>query len=131
MTGSLGDVVRRFYEAAAAGDLTTIEGCFSPDAIWYVPGDSALSGAHRGWQAIRDDFGQFFARSGGEVKIRLIDLCVGDKYAVAIQHAAGEHEGRTIDMTACQVIAVRNGKITEVRGHYFDPRALTDFFGSR
>jgi ketosteroid isomerase-like protein len=131
-SSDVGDVVRRFYEAAAAGDLATIEGFLSPDAIWYVPGDSALSGTHRGWLAIRDDFfGQFFARSGGEAEIRLNDICVGDKYAVAIQHATGDHEERTLDLTACQVITVQNSKITEVRGHYFDPRALTDFFGPR
>jgi ketosteroid isomerase-like protein len=125
-----GDVVRRVYEALAARDMALIESCFAPDSVWYVPGDSALSGAHRGWPAIRDEFfGRFLALSGGKVTNRLVDICVGERFVVAVQHATGEHDGRVLDLTACQVIQIRDGKIAEVRGHYYDTNALTTFFG--
>lgn len=125
-----GDVVRRVYEALAARDMALMESCFAADAVWYVPGDSALSGEHRGWPEIRDKFfGRFLALSGGKVTNRLVDLCVGERFVVAIQHATGEHEGRALDLTACQVVQVREGKVVEVRGHYFDTSALTAFFG--
>lgn len=48
-------VVRRFYEALAAGGLAAAGKCFREDAIWHLPGTSRIAGTHRGWPAIRDD----------------------------------------------------------------------------
>jgi ketosteroid isomerase-like protein len=50
------DTVRRFYRAVADRDLAASESCFTPDAVWYLPGKSAIAGDHHGWPAIRDDF---------------------------------------------------------------------------
>ena len=48
--------VRRFYAAFADRDLETMRACFTPDAVWYLPGRGAIAGEHRGWAAIYDDF---------------------------------------------------------------------------
>jgi ketosteroid isomerase-like protein len=50
------DVVRRFYAAVAERDLHAAGACFAEDAVWTLPGQSSIAGAHRGWTAIRDDF---------------------------------------------------------------------------
>jgi len=31
-----------------------VQSCFASGAVWYLPGNSAIGGAHRGWPAIRD-----------------------------------------------------------------------------
>ena len=127
-----GDIatVRRLFVAVATRDLAAVEACFHQDAVWHLPGTSALAGAHRGWAAIRDDL---FARqgplSGGTFRAQLLDLAVGDEYIVAVAHATAEHEGRQLDQTVCQLMRVLDGKIVEVRGHYSDEAALNAFWG--
>ena len=131
MTVSDSDIatVRRFYAAFAGHDLATAETCFTPDAVWYLPGRGALAGEHRGWRAIHDDF---LARtgplSGGTLRAGLVDVAAGSDFLVAIQHATAEHDGRRLDLTGCQLIRMEGGRIAEVRGHYSDQYAFDAFW---
>jgi ketosteroid isomerase-like protein len=123
------DVVQRFYKAMADRDLEAAGPCFAEDAVWTLPGQSSIAGTYRGWPAIRDDFlKQLGLRSGGTFKAGLLDVCAGDTYVIAVQHATAEHEGRTLDVTACQRMRIEDGRIVEVRGHYSDQRDLDNFW---
>ncbi len=86
--------VRRFYAAFATRDYTTMEACFTADAVWHLPGRGALGGDHHGWQAIHDDF---LARtgplSGGTLRAGLLDVAAGTDHIVAIQHATARARG--------------------------------------
>jgi ketosteroid isomerase-like protein len=122
-------LVRRFYAAVAERDLDAAGACFAEDAVWVLPGDSAIAGAHRGWAAIRDEFlAKLGPLSGGTFRARLMDVCVGDQYVVAVQHATADHEGRRLDVTGCQLMRIEDGRIVEVRGHYSDQRSLDEFW---
>jgi uncharacterized protein len=102
---------------------------FAADAVWVLPGDSSIAGAHRGWAAIRDEFlAKLGPLSGGTFRARLMDVCVGDQYVVAVQRATAEHDGRTLDVTACQLMRIEDGLIVEVRGHYSNQRSLDEFW---
>jgi hypothetical protein len=128
-----GDVetVRRFYAAFAARDLETVRQCFAPDAIWHLPGRGAIAGDHRGWDAIRDDFlARVGPLSGGTLRAELIDVAVGVDYVVAVQHATADHDGRHLDVTACQLIRMEGQCIAEVWGHYSDQYAFDAFWQS-
>ena len=123
------DVVRRLYKAFAESDLEAAGACFAAEAVWVLPGRSSVAGTHRGWAAIRDNFlAKHGPLSGGTLSVRLLDVCVGDQYLVAVQHATAEHDGRTLDVTGCQLMRLQDGRIIEVRGHYSDERALDDFW---
>ncbi|HEY7856946.1 MAG TPA: nuclear transport factor 2 family protein [Candidatus Nanopelagicales bacterium] len=123
------EVVQRLYDAVAERDLPAAAGCFAADAVWHLPGDSPISGDHVGWSAIRD---QFLSRlgplSGGSFRAELLDVAVGERYVVAVQHASGDHQGRRLDITGCQLITIVDGLISEVRGHYSDQAALDAFW---
>lgn len=132
MTVSSADVetVRRFYAAVTARDLATIEACFTPDAVWRLPGRSAISGDHRGWAGIRDGvLAKLGPLSGNTFRAELLDIAVGDRHVVAIQHATGDYQGRRLDVTGCQLMTMRDGLIDQMRGHYSDQRMLDDFWG--
>lgn len=123
------DVVRRLYSAVNERDLEAAAGCFAPDAEWVLPGDRPISGTHVGWAAI---FGDFLAKlgplSGGTFRAELLDVAVGERYVVAVQHATAELAGRSLDITGCQLMEIRDGRITRVRGHYSDQGALDRFW---
>jgi uncharacterized protein len=121
--------VRRFYAAFAARDFETVRTCFTPDAVWHLPGRSAISGDHRGWDAIYDDFlGRVGPLSGGSLRAGLMDVAVGADRIVAVQHATAEHDGRRLDVTGCQLIRMQGGLIAEVQGHYSDQYAFDSFW---
>jgi uncharacterized protein len=66
--------------------------------------------------------------SGGSLRAELIDVAAGSDYVVAVQHATADHEGRQLDVTACQLIRMEGGRIAEVRGHYSDQYAFDAFW---
>jgi ketosteroid isomerase-like protein len=45
-------LLRRAYEAFVRGDFATLNECFHEDVVWHVPGESLVSGAHRGREAL-------------------------------------------------------------------------------
>lgn len=123
------DVVRRLYEAVAERDLAKAESCFAPDALWHLPGHGPIAGDHVGWPAIRDGFlAKLGPLSGGTFKAELLDVAVGSRYIVAVQHATGNVAGRVLDITGCQLMHVEGGLIREVRGHYSDQGQLDAFW---
>jgi uncharacterized protein len=131
MSNSENDVatVRRFYAAFAGRDFETMPSCFTPDAVWHLPGRGAIAGDHQGWDAIRDDFlTRVGPLSGGTLRAELIDVAAGSDYIVAVQHATADHDGRHLDVTACQLIRMRGGRIADVRGHYSDQYAFDAFW---
>ena len=46
------DLVRRGYDAFSKGDADTLASIFSPDIVHSVPGESPISGDHKGPQEV-------------------------------------------------------------------------------
>jgi ketosteroid isomerase-like protein len=122
-------VVRRAYDALNARDPAAVAECFATDAVWHVPGRSAIAGSHRGLDALRRDFfDRLVSLSGGSFRADIMDITAGAHFVVAIQHATASFAGRTLDITACQMMRLENGKIVEVRSHYSDQYGLDSFW---
>ena len=123
-------VVRRFFAALAAGDLDAAGECLHEEAIWHFPGASRIAGTHRGWPAIRDNFlAKLGPLSRHTFRAEVLDVAVGAEYIVEFGTGTAEHAGRRLDVTVCQLMRIRGGKILEVRGHYSDQAALDAFWG--
>ena len=123
------DVVRRLYQAIADRDFVAAESCFTEDVVWHLPGTSPIAGDHRGWPQIRDNFmAKLGPLSGDTFRADLIDVAIGERFVVAVQHATASARGKVLDITACQLMTVRDGLIHEVRGHYSDQEALDAFW---
>ena len=123
------EVVRQFYQAVADGDLEAAGTSFGEHAVWMLPGGGPIAGEHRGWAAIHDDFlAKLDPLSGGTLRVDLIDVAVGDRHVVPVQHATAKHRGKWLDITGCQLMKIEGGKIVDVRGHYSDQYASDDFW---
>jgi ketosteroid isomerase-like protein len=109
------EVVRRFYQALAEGDTEAALDCFAPDAVWMLQG--AQPHRRPPGRPRRDP-----RRLPG------VDVAVGQRHVVAVQHATAEHRARRLDVTGCQLIPVEHGRIAEVRGHYSNHEALDAFW---
>jgi len=104
--------VRRLYDLFGRGDIAAAAECFAPDAVWVLPGRGPVAGTHRG---VREIYENFFARlaplSGGTFRAELLDVAVGERYVVAVQHATAERDGQRLDVTGCQLMRVEDGRI--------------------
>ena len=121
--------------AAATADGLPLLGQFAyyDAAVVHGPGtDPESFGGIRAAamkRAIRDDFlAKLGPLSGGTLRADLTDVCRGDRHVVAVQHATAHHDGRSLDVTACQLMRVENGRIAEARGHYSYQAALDAFW---
>jgi hypothetical protein len=117
------------YRAINDRDFAAAETCFAPDVLWHLPGASPIAGDHRGWAEIRDNFmSKLGPLSGDTFRAELLDVGVGERFIVTVQRATASHRGKSLDITACQLMTVHDGLIHEVRGHYSDQQALDNFW---
>ncbi|MFY9606148.1 MAG: nuclear transport factor 2 family protein [Thermoplasmata archaeon] len=122
------NAVRRLYDAFARNDEREIKDCFVHDAVWHLPGRSLIAGDHQGLDAVLKFLRKLRELSGGTFRAELTDVMANDRYAVALQHATGTRGAKRLDVTACQVMRIHEGRIAEVRGYYSDQYALDDFW---
>jgi ketosteroid isomerase-like protein len=123
------EVVRRLYAAVNGRDMAAAAACFTPDARWTLPGRSPIAGTHVGWDQIYDRFlAKLAPLSGGTFRAELLDVTLGERFVVAVQHATAALDGRTLDVTGCQLMEITDGRISRVRGHYSDQEALDSFW---
>jgi uncharacterized protein len=123
------EVVRRLYAAVNDQDMAAAAACFTPDARWTLPGRNPIAGTHVGWEQIHDRFlAKLAPLSGGTFRAELLDVALGERFVVAVQHATAALDGRTLDVTGCQLMEITDGRIARVRGHYSDQEALDSFW---
>jgi uncharacterized protein (TIGR02246 family) len=114
------DVVIRYVQAVADGDLDTIVASFTEDATWTYPGDVPLTGTWKGRDAIINDFlggatGGLFAADGAPT-VELTNVIAEGDQVVAEWTAKGVAKtGKVYDNACLGVFTVRDGKIASVR----------------
>ena len=124
------DILRQGYEAFSVGDMDTLRGLFTDDAVWHVAGHNQLSGERRGVDAILGYFGEIMEVTNGTFRIdQLVDVLANDDRAVGIHVSAGEKDGQTHHFSEVLVINMRDGKFAEAWEHEGDERAYDEFIG--
>lgn len=114
------DVVVRYVQAVADGDLDTITESFAEDATWTYPGDVPLTGTWTGRETIINDFlggatGGLF-RPEATPTIELVNMVAEGEQVVAEWTARGiAKTGKVYDNRCLGVFTVRDGTITSVR----------------
>lgn len=122
------DLVRRGYEAFGAGDMDTLRGLFTEDAVWHLGGSGGLSGDKQGLDAILAYFGELFTRSDGTIKVDLDDLIGGENHTVGFQRVHAQRNGAAIDLRTVIVFALKDGKVREVYEFPEDTAKAADFW---
>jgi ketosteroid isomerase-like protein len=104
------EVIKKGYDAFAAGDVETVMSLFDDSIEWVQPGESAISGTYHG----KGELGQFFARlaekSATATPRRFI--ADGDMVVALTDVAVGDERGQDAD-----VYTLRDGKTVRVQVH--------------
>ncbi|HZT92042.1 MAG TPA: nuclear transport factor 2 family protein [Gaiellaceae bacterium] len=114
--------------AAFGRDALAVARSLADDVVWRVPGDTVMSGEYRG----RDDVLRFLRRtrtqSAGTYRTELRYVAASGDYAVAVYHAKGERNGRTLDIEQALFCEIRGGVIADVTAVPFDYPAFSAFW---
>jgi len=102
--------VRANFDRFVQGDVAGLLGLFADDAVWHVPGVSAIAGDYRG----RDEIGALMRRtaelSGGTYWVEPLWVLADDEHVVAVYRARGQRAGgRKLDIQQALLIEVRDG----------------------
>ena len=123
------ELARSEMEAALRGDFEAILEHYTEDAVLHYPGRNALSGTHRGKDAIRewgDKFGELLGE-GGSLTRTLHDILASDDHAIQLLSIEAKRaDGRSATWNVACVMHVRNGKINEVWLNIDDPYAVDE-----
>ena len=114
------ELVRAAYAAFGAGDVDAFSRLYSADVVHALPGNSRVSGTHRGLPAVLGFYGQLAELSAGTIRVEPEAFFTdGDQRVVSVHHTTGTRNGRTLDMRESIVITIADGKITFLDG-FFD-----------
>lgn len=115
------ETVRRGYEAFSTGDMETLMTLYADDAVHIVPGNSQVSGAHKGKGDIQSLYGKLFELTDGTMRLRLDSvLSDGGNRVVAVHTSTLEHEGETVEQVEALLFTLVDGKVKEIQDFFGD-----------
>lgn len=115
-------------DAFSRGDLETVAGFFSPDAVWDLPGHSSVAGTYKGRQEIVGFLARSYELSGGTLRLEVIDILGSDWGAVQVQNVTADRDGRRLDCVEILAHHIVDGAIVRTH-HRPDQYAIDAFFG--
>jgi uncharacterized protein len=121
------EVVLRFARAMVARDVGAIAECFTEDVMFHIPGRNALSGDHRGKQAVLTRLFQAWEEAFGGLRIDVHDVLANDDHVVVLSDRKAARGALTIEMRAASIYHVRDGLIAEAWLMEWDPYRIDEF----
>lgn len=82
------EIIRRGYEAFAAGDLAAIGELLADDIVWTHTGDSPLAGEYRGKDAVFEYFGRILDLTSFTFRQTIHAIVADDDHVVVLTDAA-------------------------------------------
>jgi uncharacterized protein len=125
------ELVLKYFDSLAKGDLNMLGSLFAEDIVWHQPGNSSLSKTYLGKQELFTLFGKFMEISQGTFKIDSIKNVMpnGDLVSAILQFSAKKSNGQSISMTGVDLMKINNGQIKEVYLFSGDQKAEDEFWG--
>lgn len=122
------ELLRRGYQAYAAGDMEAINELFADDLVWHVAGRSPLAGDYKGKEQVFGFFGKLQEMTDGTSKVEVHDLLASDTHGVALVTESATRNGRSHRGRAAHVLHLRDGKVTEFWDSQTDQYTTDDFW---
>jgi hypothetical protein len=124
------ELVRKGYEAFSSGDMETLGKLMKPDVVHSVPGESLISGEHKGQDEVFELYGKLFELSDGTVAVELLEVTAqGDDKVVAKHRNTAKRGDKTIEALDTIEFTIEDGKISRL-DETTEDQAATDAFWS-
>ncbi len=121
-------LVRNGYEAFGKGDMAALTQLFAEGVVWHLPGNSQISGEHKGRDAVFAVFAKVGQISGGTFKIELHDVIANDEHTVVVQRGTASRPGKRLNARNGGVYHIRGGKISAWWSFTDEPRQEDEFW---
>jgi uncharacterized protein len=122
------ELLRRGYDAFAAGDIDTVLGVFAPDIAWHIPGESQISGDYHGHQEVMAFLGKLMEITGGTFRLEVHDVLANDTHGAVLVTAYAQRDGQPFEMREVHTWHVAGGKATEFWAFEEDSAETDEFF---
>jgi ketosteroid isomerase-like protein len=127
--------VKRLRDAYAAFDKADLNGALTDladDAVFHFTGEGPNSGDHKGREAIEAALISNYQLTNGTQKLEIHDIFADDHHGVVVlRETATRNDGATLDMEESHVLAIRDGKVTDLWDVPTDSEAHDRFFDGR
>ena len=121
-------LVRRGYEAFAAGDMAALTELFHADAVWQAAPTGIFSGNYRGRDAIFAFFGRTQQEAAETFRATPVAMAASGERVFVLQENKGERKGRTLDASSVVVFTLVGGRVREVHEYFGDHQAEAAFW---
>ena len=128
MADSTLDVVRKAYEALAAGDFGSLLALLADDVKAHVPGRSPVAGDYDGKEAVGGYVARLAELSGGTLRFQPHDVIASEAHAVGLVKDLAERGDKVLDMNNVHVWHVAAGRLSEIWIYPGDVYAWDDFW---
>jgi ketosteroid isomerase-like protein len=119
---------RRFVEAIDRHDLEAAQQCVTEPFLWHIPGETRVSGDHRGWAGFLEFAALLRTLTDGTFHSENLDVLAGERTIVVYQRNTGQRAGRRLDLRACYVLEFDGDRIAAGRAFYEDQSQVAAFW---
>ena len=121
-------LLRRAYDAFAAGDIPTVLSLLAGDISWHVPGRSPLSGDYTGHTGVLDFFGRCQRLSEGTLQVRPDEYLPDGERVIVLCSVSARRHGRAWSSPEVHVWRVVDGLATEFVEYQGDQQTEDEFW---
>ncbi len=123
------DLVRKGFEAFAAGDMATLDAIMADDIAWHASGTGVIAGDFEGKQAVFGSFARI-PQEADSFSQEVHAILADDDHVVALVNATATRRGATATLAQVFVFHVEDGKAKEIWVTPFDQAAADAFWSA-
>jgi ketosteroid isomerase-like protein len=126
------EIMKAAYAATRQGDWDEAERYLSDDLVIHEPEPLPYAGEWRGRDALRRLYGTVMGL-WDDPSVETLDVADGEEWAVTLLElsATSRATGECFTTPIAEAARVEDGKIAEIRIHYFDPAEVARQAGER
>ncbi|MDX3231191.1 nuclear transport factor 2 family protein [Streptomyces sp. ME19-01-6] len=122
-------LVRRAYDRFTRGDMDALAELMTGDVTHHVPGESSISGHHKGREACIQLYRRNYDDTGGTLRVELDTLLAdGRGHVISAHRCRAEREGRSLDMKEGLFFTIVGGKISDIDECHEDIDVANEFW---
>ena len=121
-------LIRRLFNVFGRRDLDKAVAMFAEDAVFRVPGRSAISGSYRGRAGVLDYWHRQIELSGGSFRTQVVSVDPADDHVVVSVVITAERDGRPISWRRIVDYRVAGNEIAEAAVTEADQAAADSVF---